>query len=395
MGYRNRQKLIQQLERARNARVLTYVTSTRPGTETQMFMDAVRKIYEHLRLMDKGDKNATIPIDLVIHSNGGDGTVPWRLVTLIREYTKKFRVIVPHRAFSAATLTALGADEILMHPMGMLGPTDATINSPFNPRDATNPTASLGIDVEDVTAYIALIKEDVGIHHEDEIVQAFNMLPQHVHPLALGKVKRTLSQSRMMARKLLSLHMDSNSDEHKIKEIVDNLTSKLFFHGHPIDRGEAKEQIGLPNVVYPNSKLEALIWNLYEDYEEEMLLDIPYAPIAEFYEAFPTPAPGAPQVTAAKEMPVVFIESAARSDYSEFKYAISGTQQPNGALNVLPLNLGVCWKQTDLSVPARKQQGKKSSQKSNSQTAQASADSATAGQGSAPAGSSERTNGNP
>lgn len=393
MGYRARQKLIQQLESARKSRVLTYVTSTRAGMETQMFMDAVRKVYEHLRLMDKGDKNLEIPVDLVIHSNGGDGTVPWRLVTLIREYTKNFRVIVPHRAFSAATLTALGANEILMHPMGMLGPTDATINSPFNPPDRVNPAVSLGIDVEDVTAFIALIKEDVGIHHEDEIVQAFNMLPQHVHPLALGKVKRTLSQSRMMARKLLSLHMDVSSDEHKIKEIVDNLTSKLFFHGHPIDRGEAREQIGLPNVVYPNSRLETLIWNLYEDYEEEMLLDIPYAPVAEFYEAFPAPTPGTPQITPAKEMPVVFVESAVRSDYSEFKYAISGIQQPNGVLNVMPLNLGVCWKQTDLSAQAKKH-GKKSLRTPNRRAPQKASGSVSRSPKSEPSGSTGGTNGN-
>lgn len=149
-------------------------------------------------------------------------------MTLIREYCKEFCVIVPHRAFSAATLTALGADKIIMHPMGMLGPTDPTVQGMFNPQNPRNPQELLGINVEDVTAYIALIREDAEVEHEEEFVQAFNRLTDKVHPLALGNVKRFLSQSRMMAKKLLSLHM-SASEQHAINEIVDKLTSKLFF----------------------------------------------------------------------------------------------------------------------------------------------------------------------
>src|SRR5262249_15813673 len=163
-----------------------------------------RRIYDHLDSNGKSEK-----VDLFLHSNGGEGIVPWRLVTLIRERTEKFALLVPFRAFSAATLTALGADEVVMHPMGMLGPTDPPGANPVNPSDPTNPMKRVGISVEDVTAYIALIKEDAGIQHEDELVKAFNRLAKEVHPLALGNVKRSLSQSRMMAKKLLSLHMDS------------------------------------------------------------------------------------------------------------------------------------------------------------------------------------------
>src|SRR6516164_1862744 len=98
-------------------------------------------------------------------------------------------------------------------------------------------------DNTSVTAYIALIKEDAGIQHEDELVKAFNRLAKEVHPLALGNVKRSLSQSRMMAQKLLALHMDAANEAHKIDEIVANLTSKSYYHGHPINRREAKDHI--------------------------------------------------------------------------------------------------------------------------------------------------------
>jgi ClpP class serine protease len=102
-----------------------------------MAMDSVRRIYDHLVPLRRAAQ--PIKIDLFLYSNGGDGIVPWRLVTLIREYADEFSVLVPFRAFSAATLTALGADHIVMHPMGMLGPTDATVTNPFNPPDPMNP----------------------------------------------------------------------------------------------------------------------------------------------------------------------------------------------------------------------------------------------------------------
>ena len=56
-----------------------------------MAIDMIRKVYEHLAMIEE-DKRGKIDIDLFLVSNGGDGTVPWRLVTLIKEFAKKFSV---------------------------------------------------------------------------------------------------------------------------------------------------------------------------------------------------------------------------------------------------------------------------------------------------------------
>jgi hypothetical protein len=261
-----------------------------------MAMDCIRKVYDHLVAIKKKKKSGKVNVDLFLYSNGGDGTVPWKLVTLIREYSKKFSVLVPYRAFSAATLTCLGADEIVMHPMGMLGPTDPTVANDFNPDNPKNPQTKLGISVEDVTAFISLIKDEAGITHEDELVLAFNKLTDKVHPLALGNVKRSLSQSRMMAKKLLALHMNEK-DDHAITDIVENLTSKLFYHGHPINRTEAEKELGIKTIVKPDSHLEDLMWKLFLQYEEEMELNTAFDPVLLFSghaKNHPKPAPGTP-----------------------------------------------------------------------------------------------------
>ncbi len=290
-----RKELIEKLQAARENRLLiAYVTSTRAGHEIQIADDAFRIIYDHL---DAGREQAKNGVDLFIHSNGGSGTVPWRIVSLIRQYTQKFAVLVPHQAFSAATLIALGGDEIVMHKMGCLGPIDPSVANIFNPAHPLSPGQLAPISVEDVTAFFKLVKEDVGITHEDELVQALNALTEKVHPLAIGNVQRHHNQSRLMARKLLKLHMLSESEEHEIERLIDTLKSNLFFHGHPINREEAKTDLKL-KVVYPPDEVELMMWELYLRYEKDLKLNEPFNALREMQLKAPQTPPRSPLTTA-------------------------------------------------------------------------------------------------
>jgi len=70
-------------------------------------------------------------INILMHSPGGDGTVVEKMVEMCRAHlvngSRKLRVIVPNIAKSAATLFALGADEILMGYCSELGPIDPQV----------------------------------------------------------------------------------------------------------------------------------------------------------------------------------------------------------------------------------------------------------------------------
>lgn len=59
--------------------------------------------------------------------------------------------------------------------------------------------------------------------------------------------------------------------ERKISEIVENLTEKIYLHGHGIDRKEA-DDIGL-RVKEPEEKVEKLIWDLYLNFEDSLKLN--------------------------------------------------------------------------------------------------------------------------
>lgn len=264
MSYDSRVALVKEIGRLRGSRVICYLTTLRPNLPGQMSEDAVRHIFDHLLLLGR----RPIPkLDIFLVSNGGSGTVPWRLVSLFREFASELGVLIPYRAYSAASLLALGADEIVMHPFAELGPIDPTVSNEFNPVDQAT-RQRIGISVEDVRAYVNFVKETVGITHEDELVKALEALAEKVHPLALGNVERFITQSRMIARKILKTHMKSE-DEHVIDEIVENMASKLYFHGHPINRHEAKKDLKLKINLDLVPELESAMWNLYKDFESE------------------------------------------------------------------------------------------------------------------------------
>lgn len=337
--------LLEDLQKVRgDTKVIAYVTNTRPGFQESMGLEAVPIFNRHLRKLRAEGKPK---VDLFIHSDGGDGIVPWRLVTLLREYCSELTLLVPHRAFSAATLLALGCDKVIMGPMGHLGPTDATVSHPFNPPDPRHQGRNLGISVEDVSSFIALVREDVGIRHEDELVQAFNILARRVHPLALGNVKRSTSQSRLMGIKLLKQRLGAQlMTEHDVTELVDKLTSRLYYHGHTIGRTEARDDLKLNFVEEATPSVADAMWSLYEAYADDMLLDTEFNFFLAAMDGTSPAVPAPPKVSGAQLVPsqptvvtkrldpmiAAMIESSVRTDRKVNEFEVTLTRDWKGEI---------------------------------------------------------------
>lgn len=266
-----RKSIIDKIQKKRKSFVISYVVGDRANLSFQIGGDTPRLFYDHLIQMEE-----KVPrLDLFLYSIGGDTSIPWRIVSLFRECCEEFNVIIPYRAYSAATLLSLGADEIIMGKKGELGPIDPKVANEFNPLDPISNNRLVPINVEDVYSYFSLIKEKMGLVHQSEIGAALNVLANKVHPLSLGYVNRHWSFIRMIATKMIKTHMNPPSDS-KIDEIVKALVEKIYFHGHGISRSEARE-LGL-NVKDANNDLEKLMWNLYLEYEKELDLDTVFNP---------------------------------------------------------------------------------------------------------------------
>ena len=214
----NTKDLIKKIEEKRGSKVITYLTSDRKGpVNARIAMDIIPVFSKQLQKMGKVPQ-----IDLFLYSTGGDTMVPWRLVSMIREYCDKLSVLVPYKAQSSATMIAIGADEIVMSDLSELSPIDPSTANVFNPQDPKNPQNKIPISVEDVMAYFELAKK-IGIKQEKELTEIFKKFVEsnpQIHPLALGNVSRIHNLIRILAKQLLKSHKETMSEE-ELSKIVD------------------------------------------------------------------------------------------------------------------------------------------------------------------------------
>lgn len=319
---------IREIEKLRNSKVITYVTSDRQGPiNARVAMDIVPIVSSQLRKIGKTEK-----IDLVLYSSGGDTMVPWRLVSMIREYCSQFSVIVLYKAHSAATMISLGADEIVMSDMSELSPIDPSTSNFFNPQDPQNPQGRIPISVEEVMAYFDLAKNKFGIKSDEELTKIFNKFIESspsIHPLALGNVNRTHNLIKILAKRLLKSHREALREE-ETDRIIDFLTEKLYSHQYYIGRREAKEDLGIRTVVYADNKLSQLMSQLYEGYVEETQMNKIWNPEIEIDS----------KDVLNKEYKIAFVESAGVQNYFSLNLELkkiktpTPLQTPQGIINV-------------------------------------------------------------
>lgn len=336
-----RLKHIQDLERTRNSRVLSYLTVAKQPLGTAIAEDAVALLHKHLREMS-GDGEKLKRLDFFLYSRGGDVSVPWRIVSMAREFAEEFNVLVPYHCHSAATMICLGADEIVMGRKGELSPIDPTLN-----RVGGGTGAPSAVSVEDVISYVAFMREKVGITDQAALAQLIGQLATHVSPLTLGTVNRQYSHIRLVARKLLNLR-SAQMDAEKIDSVIDTLIEKMYSHGHAIGRREAAE-LGLP-VKNANAEEEKAMWNVYQDFED-------WFQPADTLDAEVILGNANQDEVTQKDIPLAAIESRERIDVYEMNVVYRRKRQvpPNPQINV-NLNLALPPTLSPATMPAQLQQ---------------------------------------
>jgi hypothetical protein len=263
LGRSERAALIRQIEELRRSKVVAYVLSDRPPTGAVIGDDAVRPMHEHLRALEHVEK-----LDLFIYSRGGAIDVPWRLATALRNTADEWNILVPFRANSAATLLALGADEIVLGHQGELGPIDPAVDMM---RPGPNGPIQDSVRVEDVMAYTTFVKERSGLTDEVALAGAFIKLLDRLDAVSLGNAYRTYQHIRYVARRMLSSRNKERAlPEEAIDRIVETLAERVYAHGHAIGLSEAQE-MELPVFPIP-AKLDSTMWALLGEYERDMKL---------------------------------------------------------------------------------------------------------------------------
>lgn len=195
-------------------------------------------------------------LHLILCSPGGDGETAIRLARMAQAASKRFVVIVPESAKSAATIFALGAHEILMGPTSDLGPIDPQIFLP---------------DRGFVSAKDLIAAVDRAFK---EVEKRPNTYPLHAAMLggidapAVQFARSALSQTSDLAKQAISSNPDRSSTTvaAMCTSIKKPLITSPHSHGAVIGAAEAKAA-GLPAIeLDPTSEQWRRIWSLWTQY---------------------------------------------------------------------------------------------------------------------------------
>ena len=286
MELANRVASYRKIEVYRKVPLIVYATSTRGGAGGQMAGDVVREFIDQIDAVSEENES----VDILIHSTGGDALAAWKLMSLLRERFQRIAVLVPNAAFSAATLFALGADEIVMHPHASLGPIDPQIlvQGPGG--------TEMQFSFEQIGAFLRFLVEEVGVSEQEYKSGLAEKLLTTVNPLVVGGAKRASELATDVGERLLRMHMIGAEDQQRAREIAENLNKAFFDHSDAVSRKRAKKlQL---KIADSDPALESLIWSAFEGLEAYMQLREPFAPLTEYLrhsdEAAATIAPPAP-----------------------------------------------------------------------------------------------------
>lgn len=269
MDYATRQKIYQTIEAERGTHVLAFITSDRPGMETQIAQDCIDLFVDLLDAIGPAPK-----LSLLLHTNGGHTAAAWRLINLIRTFCDELEVIVPLKALSAGTLISLGADKIIMTKQAALGPIDPSLSHPLGPSPpGGNPLAKVPVSVEAVRGYLDAASAELGITDQAARAQILMDLSNKVHPLVLGEIFRTQAQIRFLAGKLIGRQV---SDSDMAKRIIDFLCADSGSHDYTINRREA-EELGL-RVEKPSAGFYQQLRDIQASYTTQLKLLEPFSP---------------------------------------------------------------------------------------------------------------------
>jgi len=118
-----------EIELLRGRPLLVYATkfldALPPGVPNQIDLSDVDGFTDLINAV--GDCTS---VDVLLHSPGGRPDATERLVGILRNKFQEVHFLIPHSAYSAATMLALSGNTIVLHPSATLGPIDPQVGVP-------------------------------------------------------------------------------------------------------------------------------------------------------------------------------------------------------------------------------------------------------------------------
>lgn len=243
-----RKACYQEIEERRKRPLLVYATkfldSLPPGAPNFIDLSDVDGFTDLINSV-KSSK----AVDVLLHSPGGRPDATERIVTILRNHFEEITFLVPHSAYSAATMLALSGDLVLMHKSATLGPIDPQIN---------------GIPARSIRRGFEKAKEKIK-HEGPESLPAYIPLIEKYTLDLLEQCEDSEKLSKELVSNWLKDYMfkGQKNMNRKIKSAVNYLSDydTHLLHSRPLSL-EKLQKLNL-KIEFPGEGLQELMWEAY------------------------------------------------------------------------------------------------------------------------------------
>lgn len=224
---------------------------------------------DHSDLTPFADLTRTVPgkaVDVLLQSPGGLAEAAERIVHLLRARFDSVRFIVPHTAFSAATMLATSADELVLDDTSALGPIDPQIvmRDPQTGQSIAVPTQAILDGFENAKDAIKEDSDVLGVYLPllNKLDLPLFEICKNADKLAQSLVKQWLAKYLLKGEP----HPTERADE--IAKYLSSHKDRLS-HGRPITLGVIKDELKIRQVLdlRTNPVLRDLIGELWAEIE--------------------------------------------------------------------------------------------------------------------------------
>lgn len=179
------QKIIKKIEEDRKSKLLVFYCHATLSYPVGYLLHKV------LRRMGSIEQ-----LDVLLESGGGDINTAYKIIRMFKSYATKTMIIVPFFAKSAASLIAIGTDELIMCKGGELGPIDPQVRDPYS---------GTPIPAHSLKESLAFIEET-----KDPLVKV--SLADKIPPLLMGAYREAGSSTKQYLEEICSELGDKKED---------------------------------------------------------------------------------------------------------------------------------------------------------------------------------------
>ena len=260
--FNHRQELLRRIEGKTGRPVIVYAAN--------MNVANIPNSLDHSDVTPFSDLTRTIQgnqIDVLLHSPGGLAEAAERIVALLRARFTSIRFIIPHSAFSAATMLATSGDDLVLDDTSALGPIDPQIQfrDPQTGQASIVPTQAILEGFENAKTDIKADPDVLGVY-----LPLLNKLDLALFEICKNANK--LAESLVTEWLKSYLLKDEADPAARAKEVTEYLSKHKdrLSHGRPITLGTIKDVLKIKHVVdlsKGDPELRDLIGELWAEVE--------------------------------------------------------------------------------------------------------------------------------